>query len=155
MRSGAGRAGASIWPRGHSRAGADCYFSPGPRRNRLQPPLAAFITLSEDPTIEVGILGATGFTGGELVGFLLRHPEATLAWLSSESQPGTDYAQVYPRFLGRLPAGASVLKSLDEVRSSRPDVVFSCLPHGASGQGRTTPIIAQSSGLEDNNRENR
>jgi N-acetyl-gamma-glutamyl-phosphate reductase len=94
-------------------------------------PFAA-LTLSEDTAIEVGILGATGFTGGELVGLLLRHPQATLAWLSSESQPGTDYAKVYPQFTGRLPAGAAVLKSLDEVKSTRPDVVFSCLPHGAS-----------------------
>jgi N-acetyl-gamma-glutamyl-phosphate reductase len=83
-------------------------------------------------TIEVGILGATGLTGGELVGLLLRHPQARIAWLSSESQPGTEYAKVYPQFLGRLPAGSEKLKSLDEVKASRPDVVFSCLPHGAS-----------------------
>lgn len=82
--------------------------------------------------IEVGILGATGFTGGELVGLLLRHPKATLSWLSSESQPGTAYAKVYPQFLGRLPAGADTLRSLEDVKASRPDVVFSCLPHGAS-----------------------
>lgn len=83
-------------------------------------------------SIEVGILGATGFTGGELVGLLLRHPEARIAWLSSESQPGTPYAKVYPQYLGRLPAGADILRSLDEVKATRPDVVFSCLPHGAS-----------------------
>jgi N-acetyl-gamma-glutamyl-phosphate reductase len=83
-------------------------------------------------TIEVGILGATGLTGGELVGLLLRHPQARIAWLSSESQPGTAYAKVYPQFLGRLSAEAETLKSLDEVKATRPDVVFSCLPHGAS-----------------------
>lgn len=80
----------------------------------------------------VGILGATGFTGQELMVLLLRHPQAELAWLSSESQPGTPYAKVYPQFQGRLPAGAAVLRSLEEVKDSRPDVVFSCLPHGAS-----------------------
>lgn len=82
--------------------------------------------------IEVGILGATGFTGGELVGLLLRHPQATISWISSESQPGTAYAKVYPQFLGRMPAGADTLRSLEDVKASRPDVVFSCLPHGAS-----------------------
>lgn len=86
----------------------------------------------KDKAIEVGILGATGFTGGELVGLLLRHPSARIAWLSSESQPGTPYAKVYPQYLGRLPAGAEALRSLDEVKGTRPDVVFSCLPHGAS-----------------------
>jgi N-acetyl-gamma-glutamyl-phosphate reductase len=83
-------------------------------------------------TIEVGILGATGFTGGELVGLLLRHPQARIAWLSSESQPGTSYAKVYPQYLGRLPAAVDTLRSLEDVKSTRPDVVFSCLPHGAS-----------------------
>lgn len=83
-------------------------------------------------TIEVGILGATGFTGGELVGLLLRHPKARIAWLSSESQPGTSYAKVYPQYTGRLPAGSDILRSLEDVKSTQPDVVFSCLPHGAS-----------------------
>ena len=105
-------------------------------------------TPPKDIAIEVGILGATGFTGGELVGFLLRHSKARIAWLSSESQPGTSYAKSYPRYLGRLPAGADVLRSLEEVKDSRPDVVFSCLPHGASaasmapflGNGKTVVI---------------
>lgn len=82
--------------------------------------------------IDVGILGATGLTGGELVGLLLRHPEARIAWLSSESQPGTAFGKIYPQYLGRLPAGAETLRSQEEIKSSRPDVVFSCLPHGAS-----------------------
>jgi N-acetyl-gamma-glutamyl-phosphate reductase len=83
-------------------------------------------------TKEVGILGATGFTGGELVGLLLRHPEARIAWLSSESQPGVAYGKVYPQYLGFLPASAEKMRSFDEVKDTRPDVVFSCLPHGAS-----------------------
>lgn len=89
-------------------------------------------SLSKDIPIEVGILGATGFTGGELVGLLLRHPKARIAWLSSESQPGTSYAKVYPQFVGRLPAGVDTMRNLEDVKTTRPDVVFSCLPHGAS-----------------------
>lgn len=81
---------------------------------------------------EVGILGATGFTGGELVGLLLRHPQVKIVWLSSESQPGLAYGKVYPQFLGTLPPDADALKSFEEVKSTQPDVVFSCLPHGAS-----------------------
>lgn len=81
---------------------------------------------------EAGILGATGFTGGELVGLLLRHPQVRIAWLSSESQPGTAYGKVYPQYLGFLPADAEKMRSFDDVKDTRPDVVFSCLPHGAS-----------------------
>lgn len=82
--------------------------------------------------LEVGILGATGFTGGELVGLLLRHPQARISWLSSESQPGQAYGHVYPQFVGFLPADAEKMKSFDEIKATVPDVVFSCLPHGAS-----------------------
>lgn len=82
--------------------------------------------------IQVGILGATGFTGGELVGLLLRHPQARIAWLSSESQPGTAYGKVYPQFIGALPADVEKMRSFEDVRTTRPDAVFSCLPHGAS-----------------------
>ena len=80
----------------------------------------------------VGILGATGFTGQELMVLLLRHPKVELAWLSSESQPGTPYSKVYPQFQGRVSAAAEILRSFEEIKESRPDVVFSCLPHGAS-----------------------
>ncbi len=112
----------------------------------IQTPLS-FVIFDLEPLtrtsiiIEVGILGATGFTGGELVGFLLRHPQARIAWLSSESQPGTAYARVYPQFLGRLHAGAETLRSFEDVKATRPDVVFSCLPHGASAASMA-PFLA-------------
>ena len=96
----------------------------------------------------VGILGATGFTGGELVGLLLRHPKVRITWLSSESQPGVAYAKVYPQYLGSLPADAEKMKSFEEVKDTVPDVLFSCLPHGTSAacvatflaNGKTTVI---------------
>jgi N-acetyl-gamma-glutamyl-phosphate reductase len=89
----------------------------------------------------VGILGATGFTGQELMGLLLRHPQLELVWLSSESQPGTPYGKVYPQFQGRLPASAEILRPFEEIKDTRPDVVFSCLPHGASA-ACAAPFIA-------------
>ena len=84
--------------------------------------------------IKVGILGATGFTGPELMVLLLRHPQVEIAWLSSESQPGTDYGKIYPQFQGRLPASVGILRSFADVKATQPDVVFSCLPHGASAE---------------------
>ncbi len=84
--------------------------------------------------IEVGILGATGFTGGELVGLLLRHSSVKIVWLSSESQPGLDYGKVYPKYLGLLPVDAEKMRSFEDVKNTVPDIVFSCLPHGASAE---------------------
>jgi N-acetyl-gamma-glutamyl-phosphate reductase len=88
--------------------------------------------------LSVGILGATGLTGIELVRLLLRHPGIELAWLSSESQAGTAYASVYPAVEGRLPAPVATLISMEDAQKlsekNAPDAVFSCLPHAASAE---------------------
>lgn len=91
--------------------------------------------------LSVGILGATGLTGAELVRLLLRHPGVKIAWLSSESRAGTDYTTVYPQFAGRLPESVSVLISMQEARQTPPDAVFSCLPHAASAEA-VEPFLA-------------
>lgn len=80
----------------------------------------------------IGILGATGLTGAELVRLLLRHPGVEIAWLSSESQAGTSYASVYPGVGARVPAAVSTMISMSEAQQTVPDAVFSCLPHAAS-----------------------
>jgi N-acetyl-gamma-glutamyl-phosphate reductase len=88
--------------------------------------------------LSVGILGATGLTGVELVRLLLRHPGVEIAWLSSESQAGAAYAAVYPALEGRLPAAVATLISMADAREASqknaPDAVFSCLPHAASAE---------------------
>jgi N-acetyl-gamma-glutamyl-phosphate reductase len=84
--------------------------------------------------LSVGILGATGFTGVELLRLLVRHPGVEIAWISSESQPGTAYDKVYPEFAGRLPADASTLISMQAAHQTAPHAVFSCLPHAASAE---------------------
>ena len=82
----------------------------------------------------VGILGATGLTGVELLRLLLRHPGVELAWISSESQAGTPYAKVYPGVGARLPAAAATLIPMEQAWKTAPDAVFSCLPHAASAE---------------------
>ena len=91
--------------------------------------------------IQVGILGATGFTGAELVGFLLRHPSAEIAWLSSESQVGADYGKVYPQFAHRISDKLRTLISIPAAQATEPDIVFSCLPHAASADS-LAPFMA-------------
>lgn len=65
------------------------------------------------------ILGATGYTGQELVALLARHPRLRATFVSSESEAGE-------------PAAGSGLRYMraEEVPLGEVDVVFSCLPHG-------------------------
>jgi len=84
--------------------------------------------------LKLGILGATGFTGAELIGLALRHPEIDIAWLSSESQIGADYRRIYPAFGHRLADPVSRLVSIGQAQETPVDVVFSCLPHAASAK---------------------
>ena len=45
--------------------------------------------------IKAGIIGATGYAGGELVRLLLGHPEAEIKWYGSKSYIDQRYADVY------------------------------------------------------------
>jgi N-acetyl-gamma-glutamyl-phosphate reductase len=75
--------------------------------------------------IAIGIIGATGYTGLELLRLLGRHPQARIAWLTSESSGGQQLGDVFalPPALGALP-----LLPLDQVDLA-VDLVFCCLPH--------------------------
>lgn len=76
--------------------------------------------------VKVGVLGATGYTGFELLKIFHQHPEVEIAFLSSETYAGQHYSQVYP-----CPY-EEVLISPDEAPLDAADVVFLCTPHGAS-----------------------
>lgn len=78
--------------------------------------------------IPVGVIGATGYAGAELVRLLLSHPNVTLAALSSVSFEGKALCDVYPSFTGLL----SGTLCNDETVIERSEVVFASLPHGLS-----------------------
>lgn len=80
--------------------------------------------------IRVGILGATGYTAAESIRLLLTHPQVTITVATSRQAAGQSLAAVHPQFAGRLELPISELDS-GEI-AERCDVVFSCLPHGAS-----------------------
>ena len=89
--------------------------------------------------IRVGIAGATGYTGYELVQILRRHPQVQLAWLTSESSAGGRLSSVFPCPWDDelLPLEQALRQRLDEV-----DVVFLCLPHAASMEAVAQVIAA-------------
>jgi len=75
------------------------------------------------------VLGASGYTGAEAVRLILGHPKLKLTAITAHSRAGEDYADVFPNFIGTdLPP----LVTTDEVDWDGVDVVFACLPHGAS-----------------------
>ncbi|MBA4397874.1 MAG: N-acetyl-gamma-glutamyl-phosphate reductase [Syntrophus sp. (in: bacteria)] len=80
--------------------------------------------------IRVGVYGASGYTGQELVKHLLFHPEAAVTAITSRRYAGVPLADVYPAFQG-LTELTFMNASPDEV-AGRVDVVFLALPHGVS-----------------------
>ena len=77
--------------------------------------------------IRVGVIGATGYAGAELVRILSGHPDVTLAALTSRQYAGRRFDQVYPSMTGWVDL---VCEAYDiESLSSRIDVAFLALPH--------------------------
>ena len=48
--------------------------------------------------VKVGVLGASGYTGAELVRLLLRHPHIEIALLTADRRAGQEMRQVFPQF---------------------------------------------------------
>ena len=77
--------------------------------------------------IRVGILGAAGYTGGELIRLLLNHPEAEIVFANSESNAGNPVSDVHEGLIGDTD-----LKFTSEMPFEAVDVVFFCFGHGKS-----------------------
>ncbi len=78
--------------------------------------------------IKVSIVGASGYTGGELVRILIKHPHVQLTHLTSESYAGKTISAVHSWLKGRCDIACEKL-DINEVADDS-DVVFLCLPHG-------------------------
>ncbi|HEY9053593.1 MAG TPA: N-acetyl-gamma-glutamyl-phosphate reductase [Rectinemataceae bacterium] len=81
--------------------------------------------------IRIGVLGASGYAGAELVRILLAHPEKPSIFPSSVSFVGKPLEDLYPslRSAPSLGRGSLTLLPMEETLEAS-DVVFSCLPHG-------------------------
>ena len=77
--------------------------------------------------IKIGILGAAGYTGGELIRVLLNHPEAQIVFANSESNAGNLVADVHEGLYGDTDMRFTNEMPFDDV-----DVVFFCFGHGKS-----------------------
>lgn len=79
--------------------------------------------------IKVGILGAAGYTGGELIRLLVNHPEAEIVFANSESNAGNLIADVHEGLYGD-----TEMKFTSELPFDDVDVLFFCFGHGKSEQ---------------------
>ncbi len=80
--------------------------------------------------LRVGIVGATGYTGRELVRLLGRHRRVQLTCLTSESHAGEAFSEVFPEFAGLC--AINLEKFSPERLQEKADFLFSALPHGLS-----------------------
>lgn len=79
--------------------------------------------------VKIAILGASGYTGAELVRMLWMHPHAKIVAMTADRRAGQPLAAVFPQFTGLdLPT----LITISEVDWSNVDVCFCALPHGTT-----------------------
>jgi N-acetyl-gamma-glutamyl-phosphate reductase len=80
--------------------------------------------------IPVGIIGASGYTGAELLRICAQHPAFELRFATGDSQAGNELAEVYPSLAAAY--GSTAYQEWSPGLADGVDVVFLGLPHGAS-----------------------
>jgi N-acetyl-gamma-glutamyl-phosphate reductase len=80
---------------------------------------------------KIGVLGASGYTGAELVRLLLRHPHAEIVLLTADRRAGNAMADVFPQF---FPYAQPTLTAIEDAdwKKTALDVAFCALPHGTT-----------------------
>src|SRR5690606_3138064 len=78
-------------------------------------------------SIKVGIIGAAGYTGGELLRILIHHPAAELVFANSQSQAGKPVYDTHTDLLGDTD-----LVFTSELPFEKVEVIFLCSGHGQS-----------------------
>ena len=80
--------------------------------------------------LKIAIVGASGYTGLELIRILHCHPEVAVTCLTSEQSAGKRISEVFPSLRGRCDI---VLENLEPVRvAEKADLIFTALPHKAA-----------------------
>jgi N-acetyl-gamma-glutamyl-phosphate reductase len=91
---------------------------------------------------KIGVLGASGYTGAELVRLLIRHPNVDIALLTADRRAGQEMRQVFPQF---SPYALPTLTSIDgaDWKHAGLDLAFCALPH-ATTQKVIKDLLAKS-----------
>ena len=79
--------------------------------------------------LKIAVLGASGYTGADLVRLALSHPQIEIVALSANAKAGQGMAEIWPHFShAKLPE----LVRAEDIDFAQLDFVFGCLPHAAS-----------------------
>lgn len=101
--------------------------------------------------LQVAILGASGYIGADLIRLLRAHAHVEILALSGDAKAGQSLEMVYPHlgFDHQLPAGNAglgrplpALQRIEDIDFDAIDLVFGCLPHGAS-ESHLGPLAAR------------
>ncbi|MGE5227420.1 MAG: N-acetyl-gamma-glutamyl-phosphate reductase [Planctomycetaceae bacterium] len=85
-------------------------------------------------TKPVAVLGASGYSGAEVLRLLAGHPDLQVTFVGAKSSVGVALADVFPH-LGSISAGGLALQEMTaDAILAEAEVVFSALPHGASAE---------------------
>jgi len=80
----------------------------------------------------IGVVGASGFAGAELLRLAASHPEVEVAWATGDSQAGNRISSLYPNLAAAV--GARTFDRYEPALCDDVDAVVFALPHGASGE---------------------
>jgi N-acetyl-gamma-glutamyl-phosphate reductase len=88
----------------------------------------------------IGIIGATGYTGGELIRLLWDHPGVSIEWLTTQTYIGKKISEVFPHLAGKCELVAEEY-SLAKAIALKLDLVFLALPHGLALE--IVPVLSE------------
>jgi N-acetyl-gamma-glutamyl-phosphate reductase len=92
--------------------------------------------------VKVAVVGASGYSGEELLRLLIRHPGVELAAVTSRQLAGQTVAQVFPKFAGMRFADVAFIESeVEKIVATGAGVVFLALPHGVATEF-ARPLVA-------------
>ena len=80
----------------------------------------------------IGVVGASGYAGAELLRLAAGHPAIEIAWATGDSQAGSPIASLYPNLVASV--GARVFDRYEPTMCDGLDAVVFALPHGTSGE---------------------
>jgi N-acetyl-gamma-glutamyl-phosphate reductase len=93
------------------------------------------VKIFEMKTKKVAIIGASGYSGEELVKLLLHHPHAEMVAVTSRQNAGQTLAQVFPKFASHPKSKTLRFSEPNaELLAKQADVVFLALPHGVAAE---------------------
>ncbi|MFQ5684223.1 MAG: N-acetyl-gamma-glutamyl-phosphate reductase [Candidatus Binatia bacterium] len=103
-------------------------------------------SIEEKAEFRVAVLGATGYTGVELLRLLSRHPRVQLLVVTSQQFAGKRVSEIYPSLSGQCDLVLEKIRS--QKIAAQVDLAFAALPHGTS-MGIVADLVARGSRVID------